>query len=88
MQSRDFFFPWENRWTAAVMSLLLTEAVYSLGIFSKSLNESCESKAVCFLTPSTALVFENTLYAGLYFLNFIRYNLQSSLFYFQYSKSL
>ncbi len=53
----DFFFPRKNRWTAAVISLLLTEAVHSLGIFAKSLNESYESKAVCFLTPSTALNF-------------------------------
>jgi len=38
---------------------LLTEAIHSLGIFTKSLNESCESKAVCFLTSSTALDFES-----------------------------
>ena len=37
--------------------MLLTEAVHSMGIFSKSLNESCEVTASHF-SPSTALVFE------------------------------
>ncbi len=32
-----------------------TEAVHSLDIFAKFLNKSCESKVICFLTPSTAL---------------------------------
>ena len=42
----------------AKFSLFLTETVHSLGIFSKSLNESCESKVACFLTPCIRNIFE------------------------------